>query len=29
MEVLPIVGLEGIEIPLWEVFEVEGPQDQE
>ena len=29
MEVLPIVGLEGIEIPLWEVFEVEGPEDQE
>jgi len=29
MEVLPIVGLEGIEIPLWEVFEVEKPGDQE
>ena len=29
MEVLPIVGLEGIEISLWEVFEVEGPEDQE
>ena len=29
MEVLPIVGLEGIEIPLWEVFEVEGPEEQE
>ena len=24
-EILPVVALEGIEIPLWAVFEVEGP----
>jgi Uma2 family endonuclease len=29
MEVLPLVGLEGIEIPLWEVFEVEKPKAQD
>lgn len=25
-EVLPLASLEGIELPLWEVFEVEGPK---
>jgi Uma2 family endonuclease len=25
-EVLPLKSLEGIEVPLWEVFEVEGPK---
>ena len=28
-EVLPLVALKDIEIPLWEVFEVEGPEEQE
>ena len=28
-EVLPLVSLKGIEIPLWEIFEVEEPKDQE
>ena len=27
-EVLRLASLEGIEIPLWEVFEVEGPKEQ-
>ena len=29
MEVLPTVALEGIQIPLWDVFEVEAPEEQE
>ena len=29
MEVLPVVALERIEIPLWEVFEVEKPREEE
>ena len=28
-EVLPLVSLKEIEIPLWEIFEVEEPKDQE
>ena len=28
-EVLPLVSLKGIEIPLWEIFEVEEPKAQE
>ena len=28
-EVLPLVSLKEIEIPLWELFEVEKPKDQE
>lgn len=28
-EVLRLSSLKGIEIPLWEVFEVEGPEEQE
>jgi len=28
-EVLPLVSLKKIEIPLWEIFEVEEPKDQE
>ena len=28
-EILPTVALEGIQIPLWDVFEVEAPEEQE
>ena len=28
-EVLPLVSLKEIEIPLWEIFEIEEPKDQE
>ena len=28
-EILPLVSLKEIEIPLWEIFEVEEPKDQE
>ena len=28
-EVLPLTSLEKLKIPLWEVFEVEGPEEQE
>ena len=29
MDVLPLVSLKEIEIPLWEIFEVEKPKDQD
>ena len=29
MEILPLASMEDVKIPLWEVFEVVGPENRE